>query len=218
MRSRIILGALLSGAVLLGVLAGTALRSGGSASSPRADGPANREAEAPAAGTDERAPTVAGAREAALSYASASQDWLYLDDAAIGEAVRQITAPGVADRLVRQTVSEISVVRDALVQAAGPVWWFVRPLASQVSVEDDRARASVWVVTVLSAADVALPQADWLTVDVELVWRGGRWLLESIVDRPGPTPMSGVRDEPWQPEPFDEALRGFERLGSEAVG
>jgi hypothetical protein len=37
----------------------------------------------------------------------------------------------------------------------------------------------------------------------------------SIDDTVGPTPMSGVRDEPWQPEPFDDALDGFERVGSE---
>lgn len=49
-----------------------------------------------------------------------------------------------------------------------------------MTVEENRAEASVWVVTVLSAADVALPQADWLTLDMDLAWRGGRWLLESI--------------------------------------
>ena len=43
----------------------------------------------------------------------------------------------------------------------------------------------------------------------------GRWLLESIEDEPGPTPICGVRDEPWQPEPFDDALDGFVRIGSE---
>lgn len=217
MKSRVVLGVLLSGAVLLGVLAGAALRPGSPSASPRAERSDDGEVRTTTT-TGGARPTVGSAREAALAYASASQQWLYLDDDTIGEAIREITTPAAADRLVRETVSEISVARDALVHAAGPVWWFVRPLASRVTVEEDRAEASVWVVTVLSAADVALPQADWLTLDIDLAWRGGRWLLESIEDRPGPTPMSGVRDEPWQPEPFDEALHGFERVGSEVPG
>lgn len=220
MRRRVILGVLLSAAVLLGVLAGAALRPGSPAGTVRpghadevtSDGETGRPV--PGGGV----PTADSARQAALAYAGASQEWLYLDDAAIDKAVREITTPAVADRLVRKTVDEISVVRDVLLHAAGPVWWFVRPLASRVTVEEDRARASVWVVTVLSAADVALPQADWQTLEIDLVWQGGRWLLESIDDRPGPTPMSGVRDDPWQPEPFHEALHGFERVGSEVPG
>lgn len=203
---------MLCGALLLGVLAGALLRS-----SP--DRPASRSDRA--VGTSAREPTVARpnvetARTAALEYASASQQWLYLEDDDIEVAIRRIASESAADSLVRETVGDISVAQDALVHAAGPVWWFVRPLASRVTVTGERADASVWVVTVLSAADVALPQADWMTLDLELVWRGGRWLLESIDDQPGPTPMSGTRDEPWQPEPFDEALHGFERVGSEA--
>lgn len=218
MRSRAALGALFSGAVLLGVLAGAVLRPGTPSASPRGEPAGDGEVTTATPRTGGARPTVSGAREAALAYASASQQWLYFDDDAIDEAIRDIATPAAADRLVRETVSEISVAHDALVHAAGPVWWFVRPLASRVTVEDDRAEASVWVVTVLSAADVALPQADWLTLDLDLAWAGGRWLLESIDDRSGPTPMSGVRDEPWQPEPFDEALHGFERVGSEVRG
>jgi len=220
-KSRVVLASLLSGALLLGVLAGAVLRPSGPAAAPPRERPSSAVAGHSAAGEPDqsgsRAATVANAREAALVYASASQQWLYLDDEAIGAAIRRITTPAAADRLVRQTVSEVAVARDALVHAGGPVWWFVRPLATRVMVDGDRAEASVWLVTVLSAAGVALPQADWMTLELELVWRDGRWLLDGIEDRPGPTPMSGVRDEPWQPEPFDEALLGFERVGSEVA-
>lgn len=156
------------------------------------------------------------ARDAAITYASASQDWLYLTDQQIEDAIRAVTVPERADQLVRETVSELSVARDGLQHSAGRIWWFVRPLATKIeSLNADRANVSVWVVTVLSAADVAVPQSDWMTLDIALRLVDGRWLLESIDDTVGPTPMSGVRDEPWQPEPFDDVLAGFERIGSE---
>jgi hypothetical protein len=217
-KSRVLLASLLSGALLLGVFAGGVLRPSRPVVAPPRDQPVVTAAgDSPEGGSApiSRPRTVESAREAALAYASASQQWLYLEEGALEGAIRGITTPAAAERLVRQTVGEVAVARDALVHAAGPVWWFVRPLASRVTVDEDRAEASVWLVTVLSAADVALPQADWLTLDLELVWRSGGWLLDSIEDRPGPTPMSGVRDEPWRPEPFDEALHGFERVGSE---
>lgn len=162
-----------------------------------------------------RGPEPKSAVEAGVEYATASQNWLYLTDEQIDAAIREIALPSAADRLSEETVSELSVAREALKSSAGPVWWFVRPLAVHAEVGETRADVSVWVVTVLSAADVAVPQADWMTLDLALVRDGDRWLLESIADTVGPTPMSGVRDEPWQPEPFDEALIGFERVGSE---
>jgi hypothetical protein len=225
----VLVASLVSGALVLGVAAAVVLGpSGPAATAPGAQTtPGEQPASTPVGQVGEgrvgdpsphrsgRAGTVAGAREAALAYVSASQQWLYLDDEAIGAAVRQVATPAGAERLVRRTVAEVAVARDALVHATGPVWWFVRPLATRVTLQGDRAQASVWVVTVLSAAGVALPQADWVTLELDLVWRDGRWLIEGVEDRPGPTPMSAVRDEPWQPEPFDEALRGFERIGSE---
>lgn len=154
--------------------------------------------------------------EAAIEFATASQQWLYLTDEEIETEVRRIAAPTSADRLVEETVGELGLARAGLMQSAGRVWWFVRPLAVKtVSVSDTRAEVSVWVVTVLSAADVAVPQSDWATLDLVLVNGGDEWLLESIDDEPGPTPISGVRDDPWEPEPFDDALDGFVRVGSE---
>lgn len=152
--------------------------------------------------------------EAAVGFATASQDWLYLSDEGIESAIRAIAVPEAADRLSEETIAEISVARDALRHSAGPIWWFVRPLAVHADVRENTATVSVWVVTVLSAADVAVPQADWVTLDIGLVRSGETWLLESIVDTVGPTPASGVRDQPWQPEPFDDALAGYERIGS----
>lgn len=156
------------------------------------------------------------AEDAAVEYATASQQWLYLTDEEIEAEVRRIASPTSADRLVEETVDELGLARDGLMHSAGQVWWFVRPLAVKtVSVSDTSAEVSVWVVTVLSAADVAVPQADWATLVLRLVRDGDDWLLESIDDEPGPTPISGVRDDPWEPEPFNDALHGFVRIGSE---
>lgn len=203
-------------AFLLGFVTSTVVR--GDSTPDAAE--AQAEAEQPAdtqreLGEAGGGPEPKSAVEAGVEYATASQDWLYLTDEQIDAAVREIASPSVADRLSEETVSELSVAREALKSSAGPVWWFVRPLAVHAEVGETRAEVSVWVVTVLSAADVAVPQADWMTLDLTLVRDGDRWLLESITDTPGPTPMSGVRDEPWQPEPFDEALLGFERVGIE---
>ena len=157
--------------------------------------------------------TERGARDAALVYATASQRWLYLDDAGITAAVHAIATDASADRLAREVVEEVGLARDALATSPGRVWWFVRPLAWDiVSFTPDRARVEVWVVTVLSAADVAVPQADWITVALDLRWEDGGWRADDVRDEPGPTPVSGTRDEPWEPEPFDDALAGFERV------
>lgn len=86
MKSRVVLGVLLSGAVLLGVLAGAALRPGSPSASPRAERAGDGEARTTAITTGGARPTVDSARDAALAYASVSQLWLYLDDDALGEA------------------------------------------------------------------------------------------------------------------------------------
>lgn len=157
----------------------------------------------------------AGARAAAMSYATASQRWLYMSDAEIEAAIGAIAAPSASVRFADEVVGEIAVARDGLSASPGRVWWIVRPLATRVDAyTEQRARVSVWTVTVLSAADVALPQADWLTVTVDLEWHAGDWRVAAVDDEPGPTPMVGVRDEPWMPEAFDDALDGFERVGS----
>lgn len=158
-------------------------------------------------------PTEEDAIAAAVRYATASQDWLYLADDALDRAVRSVASPEAAEQLGRETVAELGPVRDALAAASGPVWWLVRPLATRVERFDpDQARVVVWTVTVLSAADVALPQADWSRVAVDLEWDAG-WKLRAMASTPGPTPGAGTEDRPWQPEPLDDALRGFQRVG-----
>ena len=154
-----------------------------------------------------------GARDAAIAYATAPQHWLYLDDEALEEAVREVASARSAERLVAEIQGEVGLARDGLARSAGPVWWLVRPLAWNLQhYTPERAEVSVWTVSVLSAADVAVPQADWVRVNVEVVWEDERWRVDDASDVPGPTPAVGGRDEPWQPEALDEALAGFERI------
>ena len=175
---------------------------------PAADGPSAGEADSD--GDRE------GAVAAALDLAAAAQDWLYLSDEDLETAVRAVAAPTSADRLVEQTIAEVGLARDALARSPGRVWWVVSPLASRVDTfTPGRAQVSVWTVSVLSAADVAMPQSDWTTTVFDLEWDGIRWRLISALDTPGPTPQIGGRDEAWEPEPFDDSLSGFTRVGAE---
>jgi len=170
-------------------------------------------ASGPAQGQDR---TEQGARSTAVGFATASQDWLYMTDEQIDRSVRAIATASAGPSLSRETVAELRTARDALAKSPGRVWWLVRPLASRVERFDPAtARVVVWTLTILSAADVALPQADWMRVTVDLSWEGDSWRLQAINDVAGPTPMTSTKDRPWQPEPFDAALAGFERVSGE---
>lgn len=163
-------------------------------------------------------PSEGEAVDTALELASAPQQWLYLADAELEIAVRAIAAPGSGRRLAEEVISEVALVRGALQRSPGRVWWVVRPLAWRVhAYSAERASVSVWTVSVLSAADVAVPQSDWFTTTFDLRWTSGVWLLAAIRDEPGPTPQLGGRDKPWEPEPLDDALDGFTRVGTEGA-
>jgi len=154
--------------------------------------------------------------DAAISHVTASQEWLYLSDDELDAAIRSVTTPASADRLAAEAVEEVALARERLAGSSGRVWWLVRPLAWQVVDErDDSARVSVWVVAVLSAVDVAAPQVEFATVTVDLELVDGVWLVDAVLEQPGPTPASGPMDQPWDAAPFDTALDGFTRIGED---
>lgn len=209
----------LIGGVLVVRTSSTPAGSAGDQTLPVEDGPSvpttALATEQPTSGSDgdER-----GAVSTALELAAAAQDWLYLSDDDLEVAVRSVAVPASADRLVDETVAEVGLARDALARSPGRVWWVVRPLAWRVDTfTSARAQVSVWTVSVLSAADVAMPQSDWTTTVFDLEWDGSRWRLVAAFDTPGPTPQLGGRDEPWEPEPFDDFLSGFTRVGAEGA-
>lgn len=159
-----------------------------------------------------------GAVAAAVSYATASQRWLYFTDEEIRAAVAEIATPVAAPRMADEVVLDVSTARQQLGASSGRIWWLVRPLAWRVEHHDaDEARVSVWVVTLLSAAEVAAPQSEFMTVTLDLAWMDGDWRVDGVRDAPGPTPLSGPQDQPWDAEPFDDALDGFTRLDGEPV-
>ena len=159
-----------------------------------------------------------GAVAAAVAYATASQRWLYFTDAEIEAAMNEIATPVAAPRLAEDVVADISMARGQLAQSSGRIWWLVRPLAWRVdSFRGAEARVSVWTITILSAAGVAAPQSEYLTVTLDLAWVDGDWRVDGVRDAPGPTPIPGPRDQPWDAEPFDDALAGFTRMDGEPV-
>ncbi len=157
-----------------------------------------------------------GAVAAAIAYATAPQRWLYFTDEQIVAAVQEVSTPVAAPRLADEVVADVSVARERLGVSPGRVWWLVRPLAWRVeSFNQDEARVAVWTVTVLSAEEVAAPQSEWVTVTVDLAWVDGDWRVDSVRDTPGPTPVTGQNDQPWDAAPFDDALAGFTRMDGE---
>lgn len=152
----------------------------------------------------------------ALALATAPQTWLYLEDTELERQVRAVAAAASADALVDEVLGEVGAVRDALLRSPGRVWWIVRPLAWRVDSESERrAQVSVWTVSVLSAADVAMPQSEWQTTTFDLILEEGEWKLVATRETHGPSPQLGGRDSFWEPEPFDDALDGFTRVGEE---
>ena len=179
---------------------------------PGATGPTGEAAGVPVGFADDEPGAVA----AAIAYATASQRWLYFNNGEIKTAVAEIATPVAAPRLAEDVVADVSMARDQLARSSGRIWWLVRPLAWRVdSFRDTEARVSVWTVTILSAAGVAAPQSEFLTVTLDLAWVDGDWRVDGVRDTPGPTPITGPKDQPWDAEPFDEALDGFTRMDSE---
>jgi hypothetical protein len=158
--------------------------------------PSTTSAQPPAGAqaVDSEAQTESGASVAAVRVVAASQDWLYLTDDEVRAEVLAVATPAAGPALADLTVADVSTARSDLGLSPGPVWWVVHPLATRVAAFTPRAaEVEVWAVTVLAAVDVAAPQAEWLTVTVDLAWDGEGWRVESIRDRPGPYPMLGPR-------------------------
>jgi len=159
-----------------------------------------------------------GAVAAAVAYATASQRWLYFTDDQIAAAVNEIATPAAAPRLTKDVVADISMARDQLAHSSGRIWWLVRPLAWRVDdFSGSATRVSVWTVTILSAAGVAAPQSEFVTITLDLARVDGDWRVDGVRDTPGPTPITGPHDQPWNAEPFDQALDGFTRMDGEPV-
>ena len=126
--------AAVAGLIAIGMAAGGVL----TRSPSRDQGRASASIDASPAGTGPGADlppgqdrTEPGARATAIAFATASQDWLYLNDEQIDRSVRSIATASAAPSLSAETVAELRTARDGLAKSTGRVWWLVRPLASR---------------------------------------------------------------------------------------
>ena len=208
--------AAMASAFVLGVVVHAAVSDDGDVQAAVAvSEPAGPPAAEEAAGVVD-ADVTSTALDTALALATAPQAWLYLADTELERQVRGVAAATSADALAEEVLGEVGAVRDALLSSPGRVWWIVRPLAWRVDSESGhRAQVSVWTVSVLSAADVAMPQSEWQTTTFDLTLEEDGWKLVATRETPGPSPQLGGRDSFWEPEPFDDALDGFTRVGEE---
>jgi hypothetical protein len=208
--------ALLAGATVLGWLgrangerSATGDGPAGSATPARgaAPGTAAGAGGPPAAGF---ARDDAGAVQAALAYTVAwRHSWLHMGDEGLAAAVAQVAVPTEVDALAAQLVDETRPAREQLAGSTGTGSW-VDPLAWRVETYSaSEARVAVWVMTTLAGRDLAVPQAEWMTVTVDLAWVEGDWRVAGLANRRGPSPMTSPRDDPWDSGRFLAGLEGF---------
>ena len=211
--------ALLAGATVLGWLgrasgerSATGDGPAGSATPARgaAPGTADGAGGAPAAGF---ARDEAGAVQAALAYTAASLHWwLALSDDELAAAAAQVAVPAEVDALAAQLMDETRPAREQLAASTGRGSW-ADPLAWRVEIYSaSEARVAVWVMTTLAGRDLAVPEAEWMTVMVDLAWVEGDWRVAGLENRRGPSPVTSPRDDPWDSERFLAALEGFRPL------
>lgn len=155
-----------------------------------------------------------GALAAALSYATAAQSWLYLGDEQLEHSAEAVVVSSERIRLVAPLIDDVRLLRDQLDDATGVVWYVVSPLATKVdSYSNSRAAVRVWIVRVLSADGVAVPQSGWSTLSLDLAWEGDDWRVADVAEADGPTPQLEAGAQPWAPAYVDETLAGFTRVG-----
>lgn len=190
----------------------------------RSDEEASRDPErvgSTSAGSEEAPPVGGFARDeegavaAAVSYAEAPQSWLYLSDDDVRGAVEAVVVPGRGGaELVEEVAEDVAILREALAEARGTVWFVVAALATKVErYNDSRASVGVWSVAVLSADDVAMPHSGWQITTVELEWHDG-WRVAARRESDGPVPQLEPSQQPWSARYLDEELEGFQRVGA----
>jgi hypothetical protein len=157
----------------------------------------------------------AGAVAAAVTYGTAPQVWLYLSDDQVAVSADAVIVERARDELVPRLVEDARLLRTEVTKAAGTVWFVVAPLATKVeSYTDERAVVRVWVVRVVSADGVAVPQSGWQTLRLDLAWESGDWRIAAVDEAEGPTPQLEAGVQPWAADYLGAELAGFRRVGA----
>ena len=65
------------------------------------------------------------------------------------------------------------------------------------------------------ASSLTLGALDRIMLGSDLSRIDGDWRVDGVRDTPGPTPITGPQDQPWDAEPFADSLEGFTRIDEE---
>jgi hypothetical protein len=136
-------------------------------------------------------PTSRGAVIAAIEYLDALRWDVVVDDTERRRAIRERSTPKATEELDRALAAPAAALREAT--AAPPVVARTAVLGYRLfRSHDRRASVRVWGVAVFGTAAYP-PATQWSTSDVELVWSDGRWLIDGLENRGGPSPSFGIR-------------------------
>jgi hypothetical protein len=125
---------------------------------------------------------------AAVSYATASQRWLYFTDdeirAAVAEIATPIAAPRMADDVVARCLDGPRAARRN--RRAGSGGWSARWRGGSTTTTRRRGPGVGVGGHDPVGREVAAPQSEFLTVTLDLTWVDGDWRVDGVRDTPGP--------------------------------
>lgn len=152
----------------------------------------------------------AGAVAAAAAFVTTGQELLHMEPLAAEAAIRETAAAVTADDQAAGLLNTLAAVKSALSGGEGPIWYRQAILAWRLDdYTAERARVSIWNVSVLSRADVAPPQATWAISTFDLVWERDDWRIWTESTSPGPAPLLDGSSVAATNDQLDSALRGF---------
>jgi hypothetical protein len=155
--------------------------------------------------------TREGAVAAATGFLLTGQALLDLAPTQVEDAIGLMTASGSRAAQVARTSTQLTDLREALADGAGPTQYVQSVLATRVDAYmPEGARVSMWSVGVLSRRNAAPPQAGWAITTYDLVWEDGDWKLWSEDRDTGPAPMLNGGAPPATAEELAERLQGFD--------
>jgi hypothetical protein len=136
-------------------------------------------------------PTGEAAVRAAIGYLDALR-WDVLVDASTRRRViaARATANAVAE-LDAQLAASSEALRGAVTRA--PIVARIAVLGYRVKLLGSRsAEVRIWGMALFGTGAYP-PATQWSTSDLRLVWSGGRWLVDGVRSRGGPSPASPLR-------------------------
>jgi hypothetical protein len=152
--------------------------------------PAERHRETDMRRTARAAPTERGAVRAAIGYLNALRWDVLVEDARRRRVIEARATPDAARQLDAELAAPAEALRGAVTR--GPIVARSAVLGYRVArYEHQRASVRIWGMA-LFGTGVYEPTTQWSTSDIRLLWSTGRWLVDSVRSRGGPSPESPV--------------------------